>query len=423
MFDCLPRETKDTSVLDCAPNDRHDDQLEASSGVADLDQQSAVVRFRSLMLSQFRSYGAVTLDLDPASPMVVLTGENGAGKTNLLEAISFYAPGRGMRSSGLLDVCKVGSGQPWAVAAEIVIGDSVERIGTGLDPDGFRQESTTAKRIVRFEGESHSPNMLAPKLTVSWLTPQMDRLFTEAPSSRRNFLDRLVLGLYPDHSRQVSAYERVMRERNKLLSEQGMRADTSWLKVLEAQMAEHATAVALARLDFTGQLAGLIEETSDDTSAFPKALLSLDGVLEGQLNDGMTASDVEQHYREALMAARAVDAQKGRASIGPHKTDLLVTHAPKDMPAGLCSTGEQKALLINLILANARLKKMLTGTAPVLLLDEIAAHLDAHRRAALFDALFDLGGQCWMTGTDKSLFSALDGQAQFFSVQAGKISQ
>lgn len=384
----------------------------------------SLVRFTRVMLSQFRCYDSAEISLKPEPALVVLTGENGAGKTNVLEAISYFSPGRGLRGASLMEVCRVGSNQPWAVAATVSpAAEEAEpkRFGTGLDPDVFSRDSLNAKRIVRLDGESHSPTMLADHMTVSWLTPQMDRLFTEAPSSRRNFLDRMVLGLYPDHSRQVGAFERVMRERNKLLTDFGARADASWLKVLEARMAEHATAIALARLDFTGQLAGLIEETSSPESAFPKALLALDGELEGALNEGLAAIDVEEGYRAKLAAMRAIDAQKGRTSAGPHKTDLLVTHAPKAMPAGLCSTGEQKALLINLILANAQLIKALSGAAPVLLLDEIAAHLDDYRRRALFDALLALGGQCWLTGTDAAMFASLKGRAQFFTVDAGKI--
>ncbi|WP_375164683.1 DNA replication/repair protein RecF [Temperatibacter marinus] len=374
-----------------------------------------------LVLSNYRSYAQAEMVVQDEWLMVVLTGENGAGKTNILEAVSYFSPGRGMRHAALGDVCRVNSGLPWAVSADFLLGTEKEQIGTGLDPEAFRSEGMAHKRVVRIEGESESTTALAGRFAVSWLTPQMDRLFAEAPSSRRSFLDRMVLGLYPDHGRQVSAYERLMRERNKILQDHGVHADHSWVSVIERQMAEHATVIAVARLDFTGQLAGLIEATSTQDSAFPKALLALDGDLEGLLNEGITATDVEETYRCKLEASRGVDAGKGRTSFGPHKTDLIVTHAPKSMPATLCSTGEQKALLINLILANARLTKALTGKAPILLLDEVAAHLDEYRRASLFDALVELNGQCWLTGTDASMFEALKGRAAFFTVTPGKI--
>ena len=384
-----------------------------------------------LTMTDFRSYTNSRLDLAGTHPMVVLTGDNGAGKTNVLEAISYGAPGRGLRGASLADVCRIG-GRSWSVAMHLKLmsEDATEtvRIGTGQDTERADSENGSRsdpakpshRRIVRIDGETvGNTSALGDRWSISWLTPQMDRLFIEGPSSRRRFLDRLVLGLYPDHSRQVSAYERSMRDRNRLLGEQGMAADSVWLSALEARMAEHAVAVAVARLEFAGQMAGQIEGTPD--GPFPKAQLALDGWLETQLADGGQPVDVESSYRDLLASERSGDARTGRTATGVHKTDFIVTHAPKAMRADLCSTGEQKALLIGLILANARLQIALKGQAPLMLMDEVAAHLDADRRAALFDELASLGSQCWLTGTDRSLFKALQGKAEFFQVADGVI--
>ncbi len=384
-----------------------------------------------LVMTDFRSYTQSHVELTCAHPMVVLTGDNGAGKTNVLEAISYSAPGRGLRGAALGDICRIG-GKAWSVAMHLnlIDGEITEtvKVGTGQDPERAAEQSTpdadaskqSQRRVVRVDGETASnTSILGDRWSVSWLTPQMDRLFIEGPSSRRRFLDRLVLGLFPDHSRQVSAYERIMRDRNRLLSEQGLSADGAWLSALEARLAEHAVAVAVARLEFAGQMAGQIEATPD--GPFPKAQLMLDGWLETMLADGTRPVDVEANYRDALAQERTADARTGRTGIGIHKTDFIVTHAPKSMRADLCSTGEQKALLIGLILANARLQIALKGQAPLMLMDEVAAHLDTDRRAALFDELASLGSQCWLTGTDRSLFKALEGNAEFFQVADGVI--
>jgi DNA replication and repair protein RecF len=384
----------------------------------------------SLTLTDFRCYQSTRLTLKGDHPMVVLVGPNGAGKTNVLEALSYLAPGRGLRGAPLGEVTRqaaAGAGRTgggtgggkngWAVAAALDLAGEDVKVGTGLDAG---DDSATARRLVRVDGDNKtSTNALGERWSVTWLTPQMDRLFLEGPSARRRFLDRLTLGLYPDHSRQVGAYERVMRERNRLLGDRGAGADPAWLTALEARMADHAVAVAIARLDFAGQLAGRLE--SADDGPFPKALLAIDGWLEGEIADGLAAVEAEAALRDRLASNRRRDAAAGRALEGVHKTDLVVTHAPKEMRADLCSTGEQKALLIALVLANAKLQAAQKGMAPLMLMDEVAAHLDAHRREALFEALAGLGSQCWLTGTDRGLFEALEGRAEFYTVEGGEI--
>lgn len=370
-----------------------------------------------LTLTDFRCYARAILEPKGHHPIVVLAGPNGAGKTNLLEAISYLAPGRGLRRAALGEVANQKGEGPWAVAAHLRLDGEDVKVGTGLESLG---SEANARRLVRIDGEpAANSNSLGERWSVTWLTPQMDRLFVEGPSARRRFLDRMVLGLYPDHSRQVGAYERVMRERNRLLADKGAGADPAWLTALEARMAEHAVAVAIARLDFAGQLAGQLEAAKD--GPFPKAELAIDGWLEEQIADGAAAVEAESAYRDKLRAARTRDTRSGRASEGVHKTDLIVTHAPKGMRGELCSTGEQKALLIAMVLANAKLQAAQKGLAPLMLLDEVAAHLDEDRRSALFEALGSLGSQCWLTGTDRSLFAALEGQAEFFDVQDGQI--
>lgn len=381
------------------------------------DGPSSTVFVSNLILTNYRCYERAKISPAGDHSLVVLTGENGAGKTNVLEAISYLAPGRGLRRASLADVARKGSagGENWAVAATLDVGGEPVKVGTGIE----RSVEASTKRQVRIDGETvANSNVLGERWSVGWLTPQMDRLFIEGPSSRRRFLDRMVLGLFPDHSRQVGAYERVMRERNRLLAEKGAGADRAWLKALETRMAEHGVAVAVARLEFAGQLAGQLAEA--DEGPFPRAELAIDGWVESLLADGTPAVEAEQAFRDRLEAERAQDGS-GRSSSGVHKTDLVVTHAPKGMLAELCSTGEQKALLVALVLANARLQTALKGQAPLMLMDEVAAHLDADRRQALFEALANLGSQCWLTGTDRSLFAGLAGKAEFFDVSDGTI--
>lgn len=368
-----------------------------------------------VMLSNFRSYSE--LDLDVGTNSVVLTGANGAGKTNLLEAISFLSPGRGLRRAKLSDVNKIGAETPWAVSGRLMTPEGMRQLGSGLIPRHELSSETSAdRRIARADGETlSSPAVFDEILQVAWLTPQMDRLFIDGPSGRRRFLDRLVAAYHPSHSREVNAYEKVMRERARLLSDGN--ADAAWLNSLESRMAEHGVAVAAARLDATEKLSQAILESQ---SAFPAAELSLGGNLE----EGLLikpAVEVEGEFSEELLKARAYDAKSGRTSSGPHKTDLLVRHVNKNMPAELCSTGEQKALLIGITLASARLSATQFGAPPLLLLDEVAAHLDEKRRGLLFEELGDIGSQVWLTGTDKSLFNQMIKRARFFHFESGKI--
>ena len=373
----------------------------------------------ALKLSNFRCYKTARLDLGNKNNLVVLTGHNGAGKTNILEALSFLSPGRGLRRASLGEVTRIGSTSPWAVSAEMRGEFGPLMVGTGLAEESQTGDGPS-RRVVRIDGENVAgPAVLASQFSVSWLTPQMDRLFIEGASSRRRFLDRLMLGMYPDHGRQVSAYDRAMQERNRLLAEKGMQADAIWLNALEARMAEHGVAVAAARIAFASQLVGQIENNQE--GAFPKAQLALDGIVEQALMQA-PATAVEDAERERLKAARPADSQKSRAGNGPHKCDLRVTHMEKAMPAELCSTGEQKALLIGVILANAKLKAASDGKAPLMLLDEVAAHLDEDRRAGLFEELLALDSQCWLTGTDRTLFEALEGRASFYKVEDGNVS-
>jgi len=358
------------------------------------------------------------MTLTPGANSVVLTGPNGAGKTNILEAISFLSAGRGLRGCKLSDVSRHDADRPnWAVAARLETPDGTVNLGTGLEAVSDGDLTVKDKRVVRIDGENGArPAAFGDILQVSWLTPQMDRLFIEAPSGRRRFLDRIVANFHGAHLREVNAYERVMRERNRILAD-GM-GDASWLDALEGRMAEHGVAVAAARLDAQARLAGAIE---DSRSSFPRAILAVDGLLENGLSAGRPALAVEDDFRRTLKDNRAQDSRRGRADAGPHKTDLLVTHRDKDMPAALCSTGEQKALLIGITLASARITESVFGAAPLLLLDEVVAHLDSERRLSLFDELATLGAQVWLTGTDRLLFDDLDGRARAYCVENNNV--
>ena len=346
-----------------------------------------------LSLSDFRSYADAAIA--PGPGFVILTGENGAGKTNVLEAVSLLSPGRGLRGASLGEMARRGGPGGFAVA---VRSDETD-IGTGTTAE------SPDRRQVRINGAPASANSLSEWLSVLWLTPAMDRLFADAASGRRRFLDRLVLALDPAHASHAARYDAAMRARNKLLADSGPR-DEAWLTALEARMAEHGTAVAEARAAAVSALAERLAAAPE--GPFARARLALEGGEEPDL-------------AQALALGRGRDAAAGRALAGPHRTDLLVTHVGKNQPAGLSSTGEQKALLIGLVLAFAGLVAERAGRRPILLLDEIAAHLDPLRRAALFERLAGAGGQVWMTGTEPDLFAGI-GEATWLAVADGRIS-
>lgn len=371
----------------------------------------------SLRLRDFRNYAELHLRLNGAP--VVLTGPNGAGKTNILEALSFLSPGRGLRRAKLSDVSRSESDAGWVAQADLASCVGPVAIGTGLAETG--DEDSAERRVVRINGEpASSANGLVEYLDVVWLTPQMDRLFVEGLSTRRRFMDRLVYGLDGGHARQVAAYEKAMRERNRLLKNgsSASGADPAWLAALESQMAEHGVAVAAARRD---GLARIEAGMALATGPFPKARLAAQGTVETWLTE-MPALAAEEKLRKLLAERRGIDREAGAATEGPHRSDMAVWHADKDQPAAQCSTGEQKALLIAITLANARLIRARRGIAPLMLLDEVSAHLDGTRRRALYDELLGIGGQVWLTGTDEDLFEGLAGQAEFFTVSDGVVT-
>lgn len=347
-----------------------------------------------LSLSDFRSYADAAIA--PGPGFVVLTGENGSGKTNVLEAVSLLAPGRGLRRAPLSDIARTAGAGGFAVSAQL--GDVT--LGTGVEP------GAPDRRLVRINGAAAAATTLSEWLSVIWLTPAMDRLFVEGAGERRRFLDRLVLALDPGHAHHSTRYEAAMRQRNRLLTEQ-QRPDPDWLAALEAQMAEHGAAIARARADLIDRLAERLKHEAD--GPFARALLAIDGW------------NAPENLSQELASGRARDAKAGRTLSGPHRSDLAVTHHAKGQSAARCSTGEQKALLLAIILAHADLVAARSGQRPVLLLDEIAAHLDPLRRAALFERLALAGGQVWMTGTEPALFSEIGVQASRFSVEPGRV--
>lgn len=378
------------------------------------------VWLRRLLVTQFRCYDEAELRLDGAP--VVLTGPNGAGKTNLLEAVSFLSPGRGLRRARLSEIDRrtpdMTSGpQAWTVAATVMTPEGPRDLGSGRDP-AQQEGAIRERRLVRVDGATaRGQQALAEILSVVWLTPQMDGLFREGASGRRRFLDRLVYGFDPEHSARCNAYEHALRERARLLKSGA--GDAAWLASLEESMAGRGVAIAAARLDMVERL-----QSACDTAEgpFPKVDLGLEGAVEDWLRGG-PALAAEDRLRDGLAARRRHDAETGGAGLGPHRSDLLAHHRAKGVSAELCSTGEQKALLIAILLAHARLLTLERGAPPLLLLDEVAAHLDAARRAALYEEILDLGAQAWLTGTDVADFDGLAGKAQFFSVHDGTVHE
>ena len=373
---------------------------------------------RRLTLNNFRSYHAAQVQLDRAGP-VVLTGANGAGKTNLIEAISLLAPGRGLRRATMEELAFSEGDGAWAISAEIEGMLGLATLGTGIDPPAGEESIPTRK--CRIDRESvGSATAFADHLRVVWLTPAMDPLFNGPASERRRFLDRLVLAVDAQHSSRVAALERSLRSRNRLLEDSP--GDSHWLDAVEHETAEVAVAVAAGRAETAKRLSAALEASRDTAREFPQAQITLQGWMEQLLPDH-SAVEIEDRYRSLLKDNRARDAAAGRTLDGPHLSDLVVSHASKNIPAADASTGEQKALLIRLVLAHASLIKQMTGFAPLLLLDEVIAHLDPSRRSALYDALSLLGVQVWMTGADPAAFGDIVGRAQVFLVRGGTVEQ
>jgi DNA replication and repair protein RecF len=373
-------------------------------------------RIHRLTLTQFRNYGAASVAT--RGDMVVLVGPNGAGKTNCLEAISFLSPGRGLRRARLEDVADNQGDGSWAVSAEVEGALGLATLGTGIDAS--TGDAPTSSRRCRIDREPvSSATAFGDHLRMVWLTPAMDGLFLGAAAERRRFFDRLVLAIDSEHSGRVSALDRSLRSRNRLLEVRNY--DDHWCDAIERETAELAVAVAATRGQTATRLAAMLRARGE-ASAFPSARIMLDGWMENALLTE-PATAVEDRYRQILRDSRARDAAAGRTLEGPHLTDFQVIYAPNGMPARDASTGEQKALLIGLVLAHAALVGEMTGITPLLLLDEVVAHLDPGRRNALFDELAKLGAQVWMTGADPAAFTDIGATAEIFNVDSGKISR
>ena len=377
---------------------------------------SPTLAIRRLTLTEFRNYAA--LRLETGARLVALAGANGAGKTNILEAISLLAPGRGLRGASFDELPRQGGSGSWAIAAELETEHGPVGLGTAWN--GQPEGGDGGSRQVVIDGEPQKGSgALGDYMRLLWLTPAQDRLFAGPGSDRRRFLDRMVTAFDPEHAARITVFEKVMRERNLLLEE--ARPDPAWLTSLEAHMAEAAVAISAARLVGLEALQTHIGE-GRETSSFPWAEVAVEGEIEAFVAE-KPAVQVEDEYRRILRDSRGLDRAAGRTLRGPHRSDLAVLHGPKQMAAGQCSTGEQKALLIGLVLAQARAVKAGTGVPPILLLDEVAAHLDRVRRRSLLEALEALGSQSWMTGTDASLFEAIGETGAIFHVEDGRVSE
>ena len=389
---------------------------QAATGRAAPTPATARHALTRLTLGDFRSYRAVRLDMDPRP--LVLTGPNGAGKTNLLEAVSYLSPGRGLRGARLADVAHVagldaGAAEAWSVAGTLSGDGGETALGSGWRAPV--EEGEAERRTVRIDGATVSgPAALAEHVGMVWLTPSMDRLFSGPPAERRRFLDRLVYAIDTGHAARVQRYDRARRHRARLL--RTGTSDDAWLGALERSMAENAVAIGAARLDLAMRLEQFLPANA---APFPTITLAADGLVERWLADS-PALAVEEQFREHLSARRRTEAEGGTVD-GPQRSDLIVTDRDRGMAAEQCSTGEQKAMLIALVTAHARLVARQRRCAPVLLLDEIAAHLDESRRRALFEIILDVGAQAWLTGTERSVFSPLGTHAQFFTVRPGMV--
>ncbi len=372
-------------------------------------------RISRLTLRDFRSYAALDLALD--SRCVVFVGENGAGKTNLLEAFSLFSPGRGLRRAQLDAMARQGGPGGFVVAVELEEGEEKRRLGIGLDAD----PEQGAQRRLRIDGATApSAQAFSDYVRLIWLIPAMDGLFTGPPRERRRFLDRLVLTLDPAHGARVNQFERALRGRNKLLEDGVWRQ--AWLDAIEHEAAALGAAIAAARAEAVARLSAIVALSREEASPFAWPEMAIEGELEAALG-ALSALQAEDFYRETLAANRARDAAAGLALIGPHAADFAVRHGPKNVAAAQCSTGEQKALLVSLVLANAQLVGEMSGMAPVVLLDELAAHFDPMRRRALFDRLLSLGSQVFVTGADPATFADLGGRASLYDVARGGVEK
>ncbi len=377
-----------------------------------------------LSLGNFRCYEAAELHLDQRP--VVLAGANGAGKTNVLEAISFLSPGRGLRGARLSEVDRRDAGGPedtfgggWSVAARVMTSEGPRDLGTGREASTLQSEPSgelRERRVVKIDGAyQRGQQALGEVVRMVWLTPRMDGLFRDGPSGRRRFLDRLVTGFDAGHSGRLAAYEQAMRQRARLLKAGTQDAD--WLAALEDTMARYGVAVEAARRGFVALLSRACGQAD---GPFPRARLELDGEVNARLAAG-PALEAEDAVRARLAAARRQDAETGGAAVGPHRSDLKVWEAASERPAAEGSTGEQKALLLSIVLSHARLLAAECGAPPLVLLDEVAAHLDPDRRRALFEEVLALGAQAWLTGTEEALFADLGTFAQVFAVTGGRV--
>lgn len=397
--------------------------MEAAARRAPTPKQSAsaaTLWVERLTLTNFRNYANTVLEVGPGPQ--VLIGANGAGKTNLLEAVSLLAPGRGLRRAAFPELTRGANGGGWAVAARVHTHLGQVDIGTGLMPP--QDSGERSSRLVRINGERiGGSGALADYVEMVWLTPAMDGLFMGPGSERRRFLDRLILCFDPSYRTRAGRFERAMQQRNRLLAD-GVR-EAARFEGLEQVMAETGTAIAAARAEAVAGLSAITAERQarDPNSPFPWAGLAIEGSLEADLAR-LAAVEVEDAYAAILRDTRGRDRAAGRTLEGPHRSDLLVSHGPKELPARHCSTGEQKALLLGLVLAHAELvARRCEGIAPILLLDEITAHLDEARRVALFDEIVRLGAQSWMTGTDQGSFAALRENARFWQVEDGALTE
>ncbi|MDY0008241.1 MAG: DNA replication/repair protein RecF [Bdellovibrionales bacterium] len=380
---------------------------------------------QKISLTNFRNYEALRLEVGTAR-QIVLWGANGAGKTNILEAVSLLTPGKGLRGAALDELTSrtavMAGGHPplWAVAAELESASGLPlRLGTGLDrPRG----DAAARRVIRLDGkEVKGQRHLSEHVAAVWLTPQMDRIFLEGAAARRKFLDRLVFAYAPDHVTHLNRYDKNLRERLRLLTAHAT-PDPLWLNTLETQIAGDAVSIAAARAHLLVRLGYHLGVLSSQQNLFPAPRAEIICAVAAALQSA-PALAVEQDIAEKLRRARAVDAAAGRATVGAHRADFAVTYAAKNMPADQCSTGEQKGLLLSIVLAHARMMQAEKGFVPLLLLDEVAAHLDDARRLQLFGHLESLGGQVWLTGTDAGLFAPLSGAAVFKIDRAQAIMQ